>query len=121
MHQATASCTLQQNPYGAFPRCIYKSGEINGIANLAFIGGRTNRRISNKPPAEYLSDLLAKHGPDHFRLQCIPTDTRRYTLERYPEFLRARRQLIAARLNEFLGHAKPTRVSADNTPEAQAY
>lgn len=94
----------------AFLKGSYKTGEINDIANLAFIGGRTNRRISNKPPAEYLADLLKKLGPDHFRLQCIPTDTSLYTLERYPEFLEARRQLIANRLNEFLGDAKTTPV-----------
>ncbi|MEA5615130.1 GmrSD restriction endonuclease domain-containing protein [Nodularia spumigena] len=91
-----------------FPRAVlrgsYKTGEINDIANLAFIGGRTNRRISNKPPAQYLADLLTKLGPDHFRLQCIPTDRALYAVNRYPDFLEARRELIADRLNEFLGH-----------------
>jgi hypothetical protein len=91
-----------------FPRAVlkgsYKTGEINDIANLAFIGGRTNRRISNKPPAQYLADLLNKLGPDHFRLQCIPTDRTLYAMDRYPDFLEARRGLIADRLNEFLAH-----------------
>jgi hypothetical protein len=73
-------------------------------AHFACIGGRTNRRISNKPPAQYLADLLTKLGPDHFRLQCIPTDRALYAVDRYPDFLEARRQLIADRLNEFLAH-----------------
>jgi hypothetical protein len=39
----------------------YTSREADDIANLAFIGGKTNRGISDKPPATYLPPL----GPVH--------------------------------------------------------
>jgi len=48
-------------------------GGSDDIANLAFIGGKTNRAISDKPPADYFPALIAKAGVDAFAAQCIPT------------------------------------------------
>ena len=46
--------------------------EADDIANLAFIGGKTNRAISDKSPAVYFPPLITKvwHA---FAAQCIPT------------------------------------------------
>ncbi|MBK9140192.1 MAG: DUF262 domain-containing protein [Verrucomicrobia bacterium] len=91
-----------------FPKAVLKSSytsrEADDIANLAFIGGKTNRGISDKPPAEYLPALIEKSGSSILELQCIPTDPSLLTVDRYKDFLAERRKLIAARLNEFLGH-----------------
>ena len=50
-----------------FPKAVLKSGytsrEADDIANLAFIGGKTNRAISDKAPADYFPPLIAKIGP----------------------------------------------------------
>ena len=66
------------------------------------IGGRANRRISDKPPAAYIPELIAKDGDQVFTKQCIPTDPALLTPERYRDFLAERRRLIAERLNQFL-------------------
>jgi hypothetical protein len=93
-----------------FPKAILKGSvtarEANDIANLCFIGGKTNRQISDKAPAEYFRSMLDKAGPDVFRAQCIPTDGECLDVGAYKTFLQRRRELIAARLNAFLGTAK---------------
>jgi hypothetical protein len=90
-----------------FPKALlkkhgYSAREIDDIANLAFIGGRANRRISDKPPATYIPDLAAANGDQPFTSQCIPTDPALLTPDHYREFLAERRRLIAERLNTFL-------------------
>jgi hypothetical protein len=93
-----------------FPKAGLKrhvtSREADDIANLAFVGGGTNRRISDKPPAEYLPPLVSKLGADAFGAQCIPTEPELLQVESYKLFLGERRKRIAARLNGFLGTAK---------------
>jgi hypothetical protein len=81
----------------------YSSREADDISNLAFIGGKTNRAISDKPPAKYLADLIASIGEVPFQAQCIPTSVTLLEKENYKEFLVERRRLIAVRLNKFLG------------------
>ncbi len=89
-----------------FPKALlkstYSSREADDIANLSFIGGKTNRNISDKSPADYFPALIESAGQSAFDSQCIPTDPRLLKTENYKEFLSARRKLIAARLNDFL-------------------
>ena len=80
----------------------YTSREADDIANLAFIGGKTNRGISDKAPITYLPPLIAQHGAHIFDAQAIPTDTGLLGVENYKAFLTERRKRIAARLNRFL-------------------
>ncbi len=93
-----------------FPKAVlekgYSSAEINEIANLAFIGGRSNRGISATPPAEYLPEV-AKMGEQALVTQCVPLDPRLWAVERYREFLAERQKLLAASVNAYLG-ALPT-------------
>ena len=93
-HHIFPKALLKKNGYG--------TREIDDIANLAFIGGRANRRISDKSPASYIPELVAKDGNQAFTSQCIPTDPSLLTPERYRDFLAERRRLIAERLNAFL-------------------
>ena len=93
-----------------FPKAIlqgdYTSREINDIANLCFISGKTNRKISKSKPEEYFDKMIALAGVDQFDVQCIPTDTKTRAVKEYRLFLERRRSLVAKRLNEFLelGH-----------------
>lgn len=87
----------------AFLRRIGRSPrEADDIANLAFIAGRTNRKILDKPPAEYLKPLMSEGSESSFAAQCIPTDDALLDATSYDRFLSARRDLIAERLNLFL-------------------
>ncbi|MFN5961491.1 MAG: DUF262 domain-containing protein [Verrucomicrobiota bacterium] len=90
-----------------FPKAVLKGAvttrEADDIANLAFIGGKTNRSISDKEPAVYLPPLVEKCGAQAFVSQCIPTDPVLLSREQYKAFLVRRRELIAAALNRFLG------------------
>jgi len=90
-----------------FPKAVlrerYPKSEINDIANLAFIGGRTNRSISAKQPKDYLPMVIAKQGEEALISQCVPVDRSLWTLEKYSEFMAARRKLLAARVNKYLG------------------
>ena len=74
------------------------------IANLAFIGGKTNREISDKAPADYMKKILEGDGKVQLENQAIPTDLELLKPESYGDFLTLRRKLIAERLNRFLGN-----------------
>lgn len=89
-----------------FPKAVlkgrYSTREADDIANLAFVGGKTNRTISDKSPAEYFPAIIEKSGEAAFARQCIPVDPSLLRPEKYKEFLVERRNLISRRLNEFL-------------------
>lgn len=90
-----------------FPKALlkphYTGREADDIANLAFIGGKTNRQISAKSPLIYFPSLIEKSGETAFEAQCIPTSADVLGIEHYKTFLRERRRLISERLNSFLG------------------
>jgi len=73
------------------------------IANLAFIGGKTNREISDKAPIDYLKKILEGPGKIQLEKQAIPTDPELLKPEAFAEFLSQRRELVAKRLNNFIG------------------
>jgi len=89
-----------------FPKAVLKASytgrEADDIANLCFIGGKTNRQISDKQPSQYFLPLIDKSGHAPFEMQCIPTAQSLLGVEHYKGFLRERRALIAKRLNNFL-------------------
>jgi hypothetical protein len=80
----------------------YEPGEINEIANMAFITGQTNRRISNKEAVNYLREVVAKQGEAALQSQCVPVDEALWNTERYRDFLAMRRQALADRMNAFI-------------------
>jgi hypothetical protein len=91
-----------------FPKAVlkgtYSSRDADDIANLAFIGGKTNRAISDRPPVDYLPELVARAGSQPFESQCIPIERTVLELGAYDAFLSERRRLVASRLNEFLSN-----------------
>lgn len=89
-----------------FPKAVLSkagltSREADDIANLAFIGGKTNRAISDKAPSQYLPPLIEKNGKS-VESQAIPHGAGLLDVPNYKTFLVERRKLIAARLNAFL-------------------
>ena len=84
-------------------RDLYERKEINEIANMAFIGGKTNRHILNKEPVEYLEkEVLAKRGEDALTSQLITLDKNLWDIKNYREFLAWRRTAIAKAINDFM-------------------
>lgn len=81
----------------------YSAREADDIANLAFIGGKTNRSISDKAPAEYFVSIIVQHGTMPLDSQSIPWDTNILDIDNYKEFIAERRKRISASLNAFLG------------------
>lgn len=73
----------------------------NEIANRAVITPRSNQKISNKLPAEYLPRVAELH-PDALGGQFIPEEESLWEIENYEEFLAVRRDLIANELNAFI-------------------
>ena len=89
-----------------FPKAVLKgkatTQEADDIGNLAFIGGKTNRQISDKSPEQYFPELISKSGHNPFKAQCIPTDSSLLSVDSYQQFLSERRRVVSTRLNDFL-------------------
>ncbi|MBX3620011.1 MAG: DUF262 domain-containing protein [Rhizobacter sp.] len=86
----------------------YETGEINEIANMAFITGQTNRRISNKEATAYLADIVARQGAEALSSQCVPADPALWSTDRYRDFLKLRREALAQRMNSFISEMSGT-------------
>jgi hypothetical protein len=95
-HHIIPKSLLKESTFG------YETGEINEIANMAFITGQTNRRISNKSPAVYLPEVIASQGADALVSQGVPNDPALWELENYRQFLDTRRKALAACMNAFI-------------------
>ncbi len=98
-----------------FPKALLKKAgkerrEINEIANLAFIGGRTNRNISDKAPSTYLPKIIEKRE-DVLESHLLPSDSNLWEVKNFDEFIKYRRERIVKTINSFLKpfDANPTR------------
>ncbi|GLZ51352.1 DUF262 domain-containing protein [Actinomycetospora sp. NBRC 106378] len=77
----------------------YSTGEINAIANFAFVTQDSARRLGTRLPEDHLPEC----SPDGLRAQWIPEDRALWRVDRYREFLAARRSLLAEEADRFLG------------------
>ncbi len=89
-----------------FPKALlYKHGysrpEANALANFTFLTQETNLLVSDRDPAEYLPAFEAAN-PGVLASHLIPTDPDLWRVERYRDFLAARRELLARAANDFL-------------------
>lgn len=80
----------------------YDSKSINDIANLTFIGGKTNRNISNKLPTAYLEEIIIQRGHSVYGDNHIPEDRLLWEIENYNSFLEYRRKLLVNEINTFI-------------------
>ena len=90
-----------------FPKALLKennfeTGEINEIANMAFITGQTNRKLGRKEPKEYFPSIVDQQGESALTTQEVPTDPDLHVVENYRAFLELRRELLANRMNAFI-------------------
>lgn len=100
-----------------FPKSVLHSGydraHINAIANFCFLTQQTNLDVSDRRPEEYFPEVEERH-PGVLASQWIPTDPDLWKVENYPDFLAARRELLAEAAQSFLQElATGSRPSAD--------
>lgn len=84
-------------------KATYGKAEINDLSNLAFISDKANRKISARPPVMYFEELDAEDLERHF----VPFDPELRSVERYPDFVAARRASLASAMNELLESFRP--------------
>lgn len=101
-----------------FPKALLRKhgfdrNEINALANFCFLTQDTNIKIGMRDPAEYLPEVEAKH-PGVLESQWIPTDPELWRVDRYKDFLAARRELLAASAQSFLEGLRNPAASHDD-------
>ena len=67
------------------------------IANVVFVGRHYDRKHTK--PGEYLKDVAETMGKNVLAAQCVPADPGLWRVETYEDFLRHRRNAIAASIN----------------------
>jgi hypothetical protein len=87
-----------------FPKALlykhsYARGEVNAVANFCFLTQQSNLTISDRQPDDYFTEVESNH-PGVLASQWIPTDPDLWRVERYRDFLEARRQLLARSANQ---------------------
>src|SRR5205823_4919899 len=75
--------------------------DANALANFCFLTASSNLQISASDPMRYLEEVESER-PGVLASQWIPTDPALWSMEHYPDFLEARRELLAAAANELL-------------------
>jgi hypothetical protein len=89
-----------------FPRKFLNSRGVerymrDEIGNLVFLGQRAHRKIFAREPKDYLAEV-ADQDPARLEAQFVPMDRGLWHLDRFEEFLAARRELLAGAMNEVL-------------------
>jgi hypothetical protein len=89
-----------------FPKALlykagYKQAEVNAVANFCFLTQATNLTVGAQDPAAYLPQIEQRQ-PGALTSQWIPMDRSLWHIDRYLEFLEARRGLLAQAANGFL-------------------
>jgi hypothetical protein len=79
----------------------YKRPEVNALANFCFLTKDTNLQISDTRPEAYFEKIEANH-PGALASQWIPMDRALWRIDRYRDFLEARRALLAEETNRRL-------------------
>lgn len=81
-----------------FPKALlrneYDRNQVNAIANFCFLTQLTNIAVGKRAPEDYFAEAEAKH-PGVLASQWIPTDPDLWRVDRYLDFLAARRELLA--------------------------
>jgi hypothetical protein len=94
-------------------KASYSKNEINDLANFAFISSTANRKISDRSPAKYFPEISDDQLEAHF----VPLDEELRTADRFPDFVRARRELLATAMTELLESFAPSALTGDISVE----
>ena len=89
-----------------FPKSYLRNNGVlakdaNNCGNWTFQTRNTNRGIRDRNPADYMPEIAALH-PGVLESQWVPNDPELWTVEKYGEFLKERRRLLAEAANKFL-------------------
>ena len=103
-----------------FPKAVlYEAGygrsQVNAVANFCFLTQEANLAIGKRKPEEYFSAVEAKQ-PGALASQWVPQDPALWRIDRYPDFLAARRELLAEAANSFLGQLRLGSASYQGQP-----
>lgn len=79
-------------------RLGYDNLVVDELANLAFIGARTNKQISARAPRDYVEDFSSAD----LAMQCVSFDGGLDVAEAFPRFIERRLEELAGELNSFL-------------------
>jgi len=104
-----------------FPKAqLYKAGferpQVNAVANYCFQTRETNNWISDRLPEDYFPEVEAAH-PGALATQWVPMDPDLWRVERYLDFLEARKRLLAERTNELLRDLYHSDLPTPTSPE----
>ncbi len=77
----------------------YKRPEVNALANFCFLTKDTNLDIRDRLPEEYFPKVEKAH-PGALASQWIPADEELWKIDRFRDFLEARKVLLADELNK---------------------
>ena len=78
----------------------YSRPQINALGNYCFLTKDCNLRIRDRLPEKYLLECEERH-PGVLRSQWIPMDTELWKMDRYLDFLEARKVLLAEAANKY--------------------
>lgn len=94
--------SLLYRPNGPYDSRVAKDQQrVNEIANIAYLTSGSNKEIGNKKPAEYLPRVQERF-PQALEQQSVPLNPALWELDRYEDFLAARRELLANAINDFM-------------------
>jgi len=85
-------------PKAQLYRREFRKSEVNALANFCFLTKDTNLDIGDRLPEEYFPEVEKAH-PGALASQWIPTDPALWKIEKFREFLEARKALLASELN----------------------
>jgi hypothetical protein len=100
-------------PKAALAKYGYSRGEVNAVANFAFLAPPSAAVFGKLEPSGYLMGC----DEQGLRSQWIPEDPRLWQIENYREFLAARRELLASAANDFLDRLLAGTLPWDRTLE----
>ena len=88
-------------PKSQLYRANYNKQEVNALANFCFLTKETNISISNRLPSDYFAEIENRH-PGILHSQWIPSEPSLWEIDRYIDFLEARKELLANATNQIL-------------------
>lgn len=90
-------------PKAQLYKADYARAEVNAIANFCFLTKGTNLNISDERPEVYFAEIEDRF-PGALSSQWIPMDENLWKIGSYPDFLDARRVLLAEEANQQLAN-----------------
>lgn len=92
-------------PASALYAAGYPRSQVNAVANICFLTRETSLVIAKREPEAYGGAVESAH-PGALASQWIPQDPALRRVDRYPDFLAARRELLATAANGYLGRLR---------------